>query len=107
MTYIINLSFSSGYFPDQLKIAEVKPLYKKGLDTDVENYRSISLISVFSKIVEKIMQTRLLSFLKNHSIISNKQNGFCKGKSRNTAIAEFIKRVYKSVDEREISIGLF
>ncbi|PNF22171.1 hypothetical protein B7P43_G05759 [Cryptotermes secundus] len=53
------------------------------------------------------MQTRLLSFLKNHSIISDKQHGFCKGKSTNTAIAEFLKRVYKSVDEREISIGLF
>jgi hypothetical protein len=52
---------------------------------------------------------KLLSFLKkkNHSIISNKQHGFCKGKSTNTAIAEFIERVYKSVDEREISIGLF
>jgi hypothetical protein len=53
------------------------------------------------------MQTRLLSFLKNRSIISNKQHGICKGKSTNTAIAEFIKRVYKSVDKMEISIGLF
>ena len=87
LTYIINLSFSTGYFPDQLKIAKVKPLYKKGLDTEVGNYRPISLISVFSKIIEKIMQTRLLSFLKNHSIISDKQHGFCKGKSTNTAIA--------------------
>jgi hypothetical protein len=39
-------------------------MYKKGLDTEVENYRLISLISVFSKIIEKIMQTRLISFLK-------------------------------------------
>jgi hypothetical protein len=86
LTYIIIiLSLSSGYFPDQLKIAKVKPLYKKECDADVGNYRSVSLISVFSKI----------------------QHGFCKGKSTHTAIAEFTKRVYKSLDEKEISTGLF
>jgi hypothetical protein len=57
--------------------------------------------------MEKIMHKRLLSFLNNHSIINNKQHGFCKGKTTQTAIAEFIERVYKSLDEREIRIGLF
>jgi hypothetical protein len=47
LTYIINLSFSSGYFPDQLKIAKVKPLYKKVSDADVGDYRPVSLICVF------------------------------------------------------------
>jgi hypothetical protein len=46
-------SFSSGYFPDQLKIAKVKPLYKKGCDADAGNYRPVSLISVFSEIIKK------------------------------------------------------
>jgi hypothetical protein len=54
LTYIINLSFSSGYFPNQLKIAKVTPLYKKGCDADVGNYRPVSLISVFSKIIKKL-----------------------------------------------------
>jgi hypothetical protein len=48
-----------------------------------------------------------ISFLNNYIILNNKQHGFCKGKSTNTAIAEFVNRVYKSLDEREISIGLF
>jgi hypothetical protein len=43
--------------------------------------------------MEKIMHKRLLSFLSNHSIINNKQHGFCKGKTTKTAIAEFIERV--------------
>jgi hypothetical protein len=43
-TYVINSSVSTGYFPVQLKIAKVKPLYKKRLDTQVRNYRPISLI---------------------------------------------------------------
>jgi hypothetical protein len=53
------------------------------------------------------MHKRLLSFLNNHSIINIKQHGFCRGKTTKTAIAEFTEGVYKSLDEREISIGLF
>jgi hypothetical protein len=59
LTHIVNLSFSAGCFPDQLKITKVKPLYKKESDTDVVNYRPVSLISVFSKIIEKIMHKKL------------------------------------------------
>jgi hypothetical protein len=55
----------------------------------------------------KTMHKRLLSFLNNHSIINKKQHDFCKGKIIKTAIAELIERVYKSLDEGEISIGLF
>jgi hypothetical protein len=101
LAYIINLSLSTGQFPDQLKIAKVKPLYKKGCDTEV------SLISGFSKIIEKVIKKRLLSFVNNYGIISNTQHAFCKGKSKGTATADFIARVYKSLDEREISIGIF
>jgi hypothetical protein len=72
LTHIINLSLSTGNFPDQLKITKVKPLYKKGLDTDIGNYRPISLISVFSKIMEKVMYGRLLSFLKKTITLSTK-----------------------------------
>ena len=101
LTYIINLSFSSGYFHDQLKIAKVKPLYKKGCTATVHNYRPVSLISVFSKIIEKIMHRRLLSFINKYSIINNKQHGFCKGKSTHTAITEFTKMVYKALDKKK------
>jgi hypothetical protein len=107
LTHIINLSFKTGKFPDQLKTAKVKPLYKKGCKTELGNYRPVSLISGFSKIIEKIIKKRLLSFLNKHNIITNKQHGFRRGRSTNTAIADFIGKVYKSLDEREISIGIF
>jgi hypothetical protein len=99
LTHIINLSLSTGQFPDLMKIAKVKPLYTKGCDTEFGNYRPVSLITGFSKIFGKIIKKRLVSFLNNH--------GFCKGKSTSTAIADFIERVHKSLDEREISIGIF
>jgi hypothetical protein len=107
LTHIINLSLSSGQFPDQLKIAKVKPLYKKRCDTEVGNYRPVSLITGFSKIIEKIIKRIPVSFLNNHGIISNSQHGFCKGESTDTAIVYFVERVYKSLDERELSIGIF
>ena len=53
------------------------------------------------------MHNRLLSFINKYSIINNKQHGFCKGKSTHTAITEFTKRVYKALDEKEMSIGIF
>jgi len=60
---ICNTSFASGTFPEILKIAIVKPLHKKGNTGEVQNYRPISLLSVFSKIIEKLMYSRLMSFI--------------------------------------------
>ena len=58
-----NASFASGIFLDRLKLAIVKPLHKKGNTGEVQNYRPISPLSVFSKIVEKLMYNRLMSFI--------------------------------------------
>jgi hypothetical protein len=73
LLYIINLSLSTGQFPDQLKIAKVEPLYKKGCETEVGNYRPVSLISDFSKLKKKIIKKRLLSFLNKHSVAATTQ----------------------------------
>lgn len=64
LCYLINLSFSRGIFPDKLKYSVLKPLYKKGNRNEIDNYRPIALISVFSKIFEKIMHARIISFLQ-------------------------------------------
>ena len=61
---LINESFSTDRFPDKLKIAKVIALHKKGATDDRANYRPISLLSVFSKIFEKIMHKRYFTFLK-------------------------------------------
>lgn len=107
ITFIVNLSLSTGCFPDRLKIAKVKPVYKKGSQEEVKNYRPISLLSVFSRIIEKVMHKRLVSFLTQHNIIVGNQHGFCKGKSTNTAIMNFLEKVYDCIDKAEMGIGLF
>ena len=60
---IINLSLISGSFPDPLKIVKVIPIHKNGSTQDVNNYQPISLLSIFDKIMEKIMHERLYKFL--------------------------------------------
>ena len=107
LTHIINLSLSTGSFPDGLKNAKIKPIFKKGVESEIGNYRPVSLLSPFSKIFEKVMHKRLVSFLNDHKIIASSQHGFCKGKSTNTAITDFLTGTYNSVDKKEISIGLF
>ena len=73
---LINESFSTGIFPDKLKIAKVIALHKKGATDDPSNYRPISLLSVFSKIFEKIMHERLYNFLEVNDILHLLQFGF-------------------------------
>jgi hypothetical protein len=53
----------SGIFPDQLNIAKVVPLYKKGDTRDIQNYRPIVLLSVFSKLLEKLVCNRSMAFI--------------------------------------------
>ena len=68
LSQIINKSFQSGIFPDKMKLAKVIPLFKKGCLLTASNYRPISLLSVFSKITEKVTYERLYKFLEKHEI---------------------------------------
>ena len=53
LLYLINKSILSGYFPDALKVSSVIPVFKKGCEKDVDNYRQIYLLSVVSKIIDR------------------------------------------------------
>ena len=72
----ITKSFISGIFPDPLKSSKVIPFYKKQSPDDPSNYRPISLLSIFSKIMEKLMYNRLCHFFEDYSVLYSLQFGF-------------------------------
>jgi hypothetical protein len=84
-------------FPEKIKIAIVKPLYKKGDIYNVENYRPISVLSLFSKILET-MYNRLKVFETIYNMLTEGQNGFTEKKSTDTAIQSYIVKVHKALD---------
>lgn len=107
LTFLINQSFQSGSFPEEFKMAIIKPLYKSGDKTEPVNYRPISLISNLSKIFEKILKTRIESYLDKYRIISKNQYGFKKAVSTEDAMAALIGKIYNSLDKSKPSICVF
>ena len=73
---IFSLSLKKGIFPEKMKIAKVSPIFKKGDKSILSNYRPISVLPCFSKILERIMYNRLYIYLAENNILFNKQFGF-------------------------------
>ena len=93
LTSLINLSFSQGTFPSCLKIARVIPISKGSDKTDMNNYRPISLLSVVSKVFERIMYSRIISFLEKFHLLNDSQFGFRSKRSFVDAIAHIVEKV--------------
>jgi len=107
LAYIFNLSFSSGQLPHSLKITKVIPLHKKGDKDKPGNYRPISLLSIFDKVLEKLMFNRMYSFLVQNDISYKYQFGFRKGFSTSLALIELLDTIYFHRDNHDFLIGMF
>jgi hypothetical protein len=107
LAHIYDASLEAGVFPERFKIAKVKPLHKKGDKRDMENYRPISLLCTFSKILEKLMYNRLLFFLTKNTILTEAQHGFRKSRSTETAIQSLLASVQEPIEKKENQIGIF
>jgi hypothetical protein len=97
--YLFNLSLLNGIVPDELKVAKVIPLYKKGDVCSMSNYRPISLLSVFNKLLEKIVYKRVYNFLDKNKVLYKYQFGFRKNHSTSLALLEVMDFCYKNIDE--------
>ena len=104
---LFNRCMYSGIFPDVLKIARVIPLFKSGDRNCIGNYRPISLLPVFSKIFEKLIHKRVLSFLDKHNVLYNKQFGFRKRHSTIHALNTAITQIIHSLNRNDTVFGIF
>ena len=105
--YIFNLSILEGKFPNSLKIAKVTPVFKSGESSEAGNYRPISVLSCFSKVLERVMYNRLYSHLLDHELLYNKQFGFQKGHSTDHAIVQLVSEISDTFDKNMYTLGVF
>ena len=107
--HLINLSFDTGYIPNQLKIAKVVPIFKSGDRNDFNNYRPISLLSSFSKLFEKIVAKQMMSFINHRDLLYIHQYGFRKGHNTSHPVFQFLDRIYNSLNKEtpEFTLGIF
>lgn len=102
-----NFLMRAGLFPDILKTGKITPVYKKGDPEIIENYRPISTLSVFGKIFEKIIYTRLYKFVSSQGIISPTQFGFRQSHSTSHAVNYSVNLITKSLKDSKHVLGIF
>jgi hypothetical protein len=107
LTLILNKILSTGVFPKRLKFSVVKPLYKKGIKTELSNYRPISLLPSFSKIIEKVIYKRVYNYLEKSHILDNEQFGFRENTSSDEAIYALLNTVLLSLKKKKYGSRTF
>jgi hypothetical protein len=107
LTHIFNLSFRTGTVPQKLKIAKIVPIYKNGDRSLPINYRPISLLPTFSKLLEKLMYERLMSFVNKFNLLSECQYGFRTKRGCEDAVNNFSNFVTDKLDCGSDVAGLF
>ena len=108
LSILINQSLHTGIFPDKLKIAKVIPLYKeKGDDFDFENYRPISLLSILSKVYERVVFDQVYDYFDSNNLFYKSQYGFRKGHSTEHALLELYDKILQNVDKQRDPFAIF
>ena len=107
LTYCINLSLSTGIVPKRAKTARVIPLFKSGDINDISNYRPISILPTFSKIIEKVVYIRLHSYLDKLNILVASQYGFRKKSTTSMAILDLVEKIYDCFELGHFGMGIF
>ena len=98
---IFNLSLSTGSVPEQLKIAKVIPIYK------ISNYRPVSVLPCFSKILERLVFNRCMNYIDKNNLLNEKQFGFRPNHSTYMAMIELVDKIANAVERNETTVGIF
>lgn len=98
LSIIYNLSLSSGVIPEDWRLANVTPIFKKGSKENPGNYRPVSLTSVPGKILEKIVKDRVMEHLEQHNLIIPEQHGFQPQKSCTTNLLQYTEMISDQLD---------
>ena len=107
LSEIINCSFATGIVPPALKIAKVTPIFKQGDKSELGNYRPISVLPYFSKLVERAMYNRLYDYVLKKKILYLNQHGFQTGHSTAMSLLNIQDKISQAIENNEYSVGIF
>ena len=101
VTFIVNQMFTTGMFPSLLKSANITPIYKKGKHNMVENFRPISVTHNLSKILERIILLRIISFANKNNLLPPHQFGFRSNHSTKDAVVSLMLKIESNILKKQ------
>ena len=101
LCYFVDNAFRLGIFPRSCKIAKIVPLFKTGKTEELTNYRPISILTCFSKIFEKLIYNRLISFFQKSSVLHDSQYGFRNGMSTTHAVLDDLTSTCEQINNEQ------
>ena len=104
LIYICNKSLLKDIFPTRLKFSQIIPVWKKGKNLEISNYRPIYLLTSFPKIFEKIIFNRLCNHVNNNNVLAHEQHGFRNNSSTETPTYNLINNILE-VFENKSTVG--
>ena len=107
LTLIINQIINTGVFPNKLKIAKITPIFKKDDRTLFTNYRPISLLPIFSKVIETVICIQINDFFVENKLFVNHQYGFRSGHSTELAALELTGGIITALDNHNTPLNIF
>jgi hypothetical protein len=107
LTYVCNLSLTTGTFTERCKFAIVRPIYKKRKHSEMNNYRPVSLLPTISKVLEKVMLSRLSQHIDSNKLLNPSKYGFQKKVRIEDAIFYLLDNIISPLDHHKCVGGIF
>ena len=109
LCHLFSLSFKTGFIPNNLKTALIKPIFKKGERDNFTNYRPISLLFSFSKLLEKIAAIQMMKYINKYRLLYEHQYGFRAGYNTTQPIQHLLDKIFNTLnsDENYYTLAIF
>ena len=107
LAHIFNLTFTTGIIPEQIKTSLVTPVFKSNEENRFENYRPISVLTCFAKLLEKLMYKQLIKYVEKNFFYLTINMDSEKNRSTELAIIELVNKITKEIDHRKYTMGIF
>ena len=109
VVYLFNLSFKHGFVPNNYKCAKILPIFKSGRNDSFDNYRPISILNAFSKLLEKIVACQMFKYLNKFNILYKHQYGFRPKHNTTQPLIQLLNKIYQGLDSKtpEYTLGVF